>query len=135
VVCLIDQDPASALVLDAAKGRPERPSVAPTPWEPPALPCRLQVEPGLAPELFRDGRKRATLYDLSASAWAIVLPDGRFTGSLDAPSLLAFYGEGGELLASSDVSAWRDLEGVRSTLHALRTDPSSCGSSPRLPQK
>ncbi len=62
----------------------------------------------------------ATLYDLTASEWAIVLPDGRFAGTHGVDRYLAFYDTHGALLSDAQVAALRDAKAVREAMGAAR---------------
>jgi hypothetical protein len=57
-------------------------------------PC-LGVGVGPEPTIWLDGVAVASLYDLTPTQWAIVLPDGHFHGSRGASSFLAFYAPSG----------------------------------------
>ena len=119
-MCADTRDGRSVRLLDPTNGRAV-PLTSPSRWEPRPVPCGFEMTARFGAELQRGGKTRATFYDLSASAWAIVLPDGRFTGSVVAPSLLAFYSAGGALLSPAEIAKLRDPVAVRTALHELRT--------------
>jgi hypothetical protein len=87
-----------------------------------SLRCELKHMSAPSPSslAFGDGGQvRFVLYDLGFEAWAIALPDGRYTGSARASELLAFYDENGALLSTENADAARDPEGVRRALSTL----------------
>jgi hypothetical protein len=70
-------------------------------------------------QLSRAG-KQATLYSFGKDDWAIVLPDGRYTGSDPVDRYLAFYDHSGTLLSASEINALRNPKAVRAALDAMR---------------
>lgn len=93
--------------------------------------CRLRVEafdptgpPGGIP-ITCDDRLLVTAYDLGARDWALVLPDGRFTGTDMAMRYLAFYRRDGSLLNSDEMQQLRlsASEASRRLLSALQRAP------------
>ena len=77
-----------------------------------------------------DGKRIATAYDLGPETWALVLPDGRFTSSPDAPEYLAFYRSDGSILSVDEMRRQRAApeELARTLTRALQRQP---GCSPR----
>lgn len=115
-------DDEGALLLDASSGRevsgPSPPDASESCW--------LDVEPGVGAVISRQGQPLATVFDLGASEWAIVLPDGRFQGSADAPTYLAFYGPDARPLGRDQVEALRQPGAVQGVLSQLQQSLNGC---------
>lgn len=54
----------------------------------------------------------ATAYDLSMTEWALMLPDGQFTGSAHATEYLAFYARDGSVVGENEVGSLRTTPAV-----------------------
>ena len=115
-------DDEGALLLDVSSGRevsvPSPPDVAER--------CRLDVEPDVGAVISRRGQPLATVFDLSASEWAIVLPDGRFHGSAAAPTYLGFYGPDARPLGRDPVERLRQPAAVQGVLSHLQESLRGC---------
>ena len=120
IACVTGQagDEPSALVLDASNGRLVNDSAPASVIFGDHRPC-LGVAPGREPTIWLDGVAVASLYDLTPTEWAIVLPDGRFHGTRGASSFLAFYTPSGTLLSRRQVETLRDSRAVRKVVAAL----------------
>lgn len=82
--------------------------------------CELEIWNDLfSSTLMRNGRALAVVYELSEDAWALALPDGRFTGSPNAEQYLAFYDPNGAPLSAADVAALRQPQAVRASMRGL----------------
>ncbi|HKP59455.1 MAG TPA: hypothetical protein VJV78_22180 [Polyangiales bacterium] len=112
-----DRDCAWSLLEGARSScEPPRPTpeVAAAPL-PAANGCQLAVDPPERPALpgalpiTCGSTLVATAYDLSATEWALMLPDGRFAGSAHATKYLAFYATDGSLLRDDEVEKLRTL--------------------------
>ena len=69
--------------------------------------------------LSRAGNQ-ATLYSFGTNDWAIVLADGRYTGSAVIDRYLAFYNRSGTLLNPAELAALRNPKAVQDALAAMR---------------
>jgi hypothetical protein len=126
VTCRLPGDTEAALSLDATSGEvlgvnqqvPFFREVSPRP----CIGVSIRAEP----TLWMRGTPIAKLLDLGPSQWAIVLPDGRFTGSPGATNDLAFYSLGGALLPRHEIEKLRDPRAVRKVLAALPGDVAGC---------
>ena len=81
----------------------------------------VDLEPGAdrVAQLSRAGNQ-ATLYSFGTNDWAIVLPDGRYTGSDVVDRYLAFYNRSGVLLNAGEIAALRNPKAVQAALAAMR---------------
>jgi hypothetical protein len=129
VVCPAIDIASPVLLLDTRNGRvldasAPRPAVAHLPQA-----CELDTSDGRMITSSRRGQTLVTLYDLTPTEWAIVLPDGRFVGTAAAPSYLAFYGRSGEVRGLGQVERLRDPVAVQTVLAELAGIASGCISS------
>lgn len=126
VVCpAIDID-EPVILLDARSGqvvnaRAPRPAVAHLPQA-----CELDTSDGRTLTSSRRGQALVSLYDLTPTEWAIVVPDGRFVGTDTAPGYLAFYGRFGEAWGHDQVERLRDRAAVQGALAELAGIASRC---------
>jgi hypothetical protein len=111
-------DTSSGRVLDASAPRPD---VAYLPEV-----CELDVSAGSSVTISRRGQALVTFFDLTPTEWAIVLPDGRFTGTADAASYLAFYNRAGDAWRRDQVDRLRESRAVQSLLAELPKIAASC---------
>jgi hypothetical protein len=129
VVCA-DPGGDDSLLLDATDGKEVgtvSSSGAPAPApDQPARPCQLSVAQTAAAALTRHGRPVATLFDLTPTEWALVLPDGTFTGSAGAATYLAFYDAAGTPALGERVERLRDPGAVRGALASLQQALGGC---------
>jgi len=109
---------ASGRVLDARSPRPE------VDYLPQA--CGLDVKAGSLVTLARREQALVSFYDLTPTEWAIVLSDGRWIGTAEAPSYLAFYGPSGEGWARDQVERLHDRGAVQSVLGELAGIAGNC---------
>ena len=79
----------------------------------------LELGAGRVAQLSRAGNQ-ATLYSFATNDWAIVLPDGRYTGSDVVDRYLAFYNRSGTLLSAAEIAALRNPKAVQAALAAMR---------------
>ncbi|HKP56776.1 MAG TPA: hypothetical protein VJV78_08650 [Polyangiales bacterium] len=75
--------------------------------------CRLEIDASGTPSVLGalpitcNAELLATAYDLSPDDWALVLPDGHFSGSVHMQDYLAFYRANGSLMNAADMAALR----------------------------
>ena len=100
-------------LLEGRRVRCDRAGEIAPPDRPARLPCRLEIDASNSSTVLGalpitcDAKLLATAYDLGADDWALVLPDGRYSGSVRVHDYLAFYRADGSLLNAAEMAALR----------------------------
>ena len=76
--------------------------------------------------MTQHGHLVATLFDLTPTEWALVLPEGELNSNADAASYLAFYDATGTPASRAQVERRRDPKAVQAALDRLRQALAGC---------